>query len=177
MRMQRGTQGPDRLSPLDRSQLVLVVLTSDPAEKWLTICAAPVALLLLFFAWWSVRREIRWGMIVFMIGLLGAGFYFSWKLWRIWSERAGIYAEVYKSLTVFAVIALALDVATITLSVRCLANFGRGLRQAMDRAKTERKAALAVGMPYSHSSNGKDLLPLSSSSTLNLPAQPRVSLD
>lgn len=116
-------------------------------------------------------------MLVFMVGLLGAGFYFSYKLWRIWSEKDGLYAEVYKSLTVFAVIALVLDLATITLSVRCLANFGRGLSHAMDRAKTERQAALAAGVPYSASFGGKDLLPLSSQSTLHLPSQPRVSLD
>ncbi|CAO1619597.1 unnamed protein product [Parajaminaea phylloscopi] len=158
-------------------QLVLVVLTSDPTEKWLTIVASPVALLLLFFAWWSVRREIRWGMLVFIVGLLGAGFYFTWKLWRIWSERDGIYAEVFKSLTVFAVIALALDLATIALTIRCLTNFGRGLRQAMDRSKTERKAAMAAGASYAASFGGKELLPLSSSSTVNLPSQPRVSLD
>lgn len=161
------------------SQLVLVVLTSDPVEKVLTIIASPLALILLIFAWWAVRREKKWGMYIFMVGMLGAAFYFSWKLWRIWSGRADTYAEVYKSLTVFCVLALGLDISTIILSIRCLANFGRGLSQAMDRANAERKAALAAGIvhPGFGSATGKDLLPLQSSSTLNIPAQPRVSLD
>lgn len=159
-------------------QLVLIVLTSDVVEKALTMVAAPLVLFLLIFAWWSVRREKKWGMIVFMVGLLGAAFYFSWKLWRIWSQKDGLYAEVYKSLTVFCVLALALDVSTMILGVRCLTNFGRGLCQAMDRAKNERKAATAVGMhPSGFGGSGKDLLPLSSNSTLHLPAQPRISLD
>lgn len=164
-------------------QLVLVVLTSDPVEKILTIIATPLTLLILTFAGWSVRHEIRSGMLAFIAGLCGAGFYFSWKLWRIWSQKDGIYAEVYKSLTVFCVVDLCLTIATAILSVRCLLNFNKGLKQAMDRAKMERKAARDAGF-YSPSNGfvgggtpGKDLLPLSSSSTIHLPAQPRISLD
>lgn len=160
------------------SQLVLIVLTSDVVEKVLTMIAAPLVLILLIFAWWSVRREKKWGMVVFMVGLLGAAFYFSWKLSRIWSLKTTLYAEVYKSLTVFCVLALALDISTIILGIRCTMNFGRGLCQAMDRAKKEEKAASAVGMhPPGYGGSGKDLLPLSSSSTLHLPSQPRISLD
>ena len=111
-------------------------------------------------------------MGVFMCGLLGAAFYFSWKLWRCWSQKDGTYAEVYKSLTVFAVIALALCFSTAILSIRCTLNFGKGLCRAMDRARTERKASV-----HQRTVSSKDMLPLSSSSTLHLPIQPRISLD
>ncbi|CAO1630483.1 unnamed protein product [Sympodiomycopsis kandeliae] len=164
-------------------QLVLVVLTSDPVEKILTIIATPLTLFLLIFAWWSVRHENKPGMLVFLTGLCGAGFYFSWKLWRIWSEKDGIYLEVYKSLTVFCVIALCLTLSTAILSLRCMLNFKRGLQQSMDRAKLERKSAQAAGIRpafngFVGASGSKgDLLPLSSNSTVHLPAQPRISLD
>lgn len=88
-----------------------------------------------------------------------------------------MYAEVFKSLTVFAVIALALDLTTIVLTIKCLSNFGRGLSQAMDRSKTEHKAVMATGASYAASFGDKELLPLSSNCTLKLPSQPRVSLD
>jgi hypothetical protein len=45
------------------------------AEYWLTVVAAPFALIILGFAWYSVRRELRYGMMAFMTLLLGAGAY------------------------------------------------------------------------------------------------------
>lgn len=60
-------------------QLVLVVLSKETAEFWVTMFAAPVALILLVFAWYSVRREIMWGMLVFMMGLVGGAVYFAYK--------------------------------------------------------------------------------------------------
>lgn len=116
-----------------------------------------------------------------MAGLGGAAFYFSWKLWKIWSEKTTTYAEVYKSLTVFCVLALVLVFCTLVLTVRCILNFGRGLSQAMDRHSAEKKKAREEGIVMmqhpGYGESRKELLPFTSSSTLHLPAQPRVSLD
>lgn len=60
-------------------QLVLIVLDKDTAEFWITTFAAPVTLIMLIFAWYSVRQEIKWGMFVFMAGLVGGAVYFAYK--------------------------------------------------------------------------------------------------
>ncbi|UZJ53965.1 hypothetical protein CBS101457_003285 [Exobasidium rhododendri] len=182
-------------------QLVLIVLKKDAAERWVTIFAAPVALLLLIFAWYSVRREMKWGMAVFMAGLVGGAGYFVYKTFKIWSERTTTYKEVYKSLTVFTVLSLGLLVATFIMSVRCLMNFDMGLKGAMARTAEERKLAkeglsnsnsMDISSPYhQHGTptyfhprhlrgSSKGMLPLQSASSLQLDRpshNPRLSLD
>lgn len=186
-------------------QLVLVVLKKSSSERWITIAAAPVALILLTFAWYSVRTELKWGMCAFMIGLFGGAGYFTYKIYKIWSERTTTYQEVYKSLTVFTVLALCLLFATFIMTIRCLMNFDMGLKGAMTRNAEERRlarlsgnnnnsndAGMNISAPFhqqSHSSTrgahnlfrgptGKGMLPLQSASTLNLERHnPRLSLD
>lgn len=170
----------------------------------MTISANPVSLFLLFFAWYSVRNELKWGMAVFMIGLGGGAGYFSYKLYKIWMERMTEYQEVYKSLTVFTVLALCLLVATFGMSIRCLFNFDMGLKGAMTRSAEEKKLARLHGTttgndtfdsididPSSHerSMSYSDklhfrkqskggMVPLQSASTLHLERHnPRLSLD
>jgi hypothetical protein len=85
------------------------------------------------------------------------------------------------------VLAIALVLATMWFSVRCLLNFDRGLKAAMDRAHAERAqmkrnerstraggAGGVDGIPMEY--DGKGMLPLGSASTLNLPGN-RLSLD
>lgn len=177
-------------------QLVLVVLKKGNAERWITMAAAPVSLILLTFAWFSVRNEIKWGMIVFIGGLFGGAGYFTYKMYRIWTERTEAYKEVYKSLTVFTILALCLLFATFVMTIRCLMNFDIGLKSAMTRTAEERKLAKESGI-YSSSEGGMDIsapfhqqahhhyrgpskgmLPLQSNSTLQLERHnPRLSLD
>lgn len=70
----------------------------------------------------------------------------------------------------------------MTMCIICLRNFGKGLREAMNRtaAETQRLAAGGGGSAsaYITGYNGKhvDMIPLSSSSTVNLGA-PRLSID
>lgn len=183
-------------------QLVLIVLRFDTAERVVTIAALPVCLLLLVFAWYACRHEMKWGMAVFMAGQLGGAGYFSYKLYRIWSERDGEYREIYKSLTVFSVLALALLFATALVSIRCLLNFDMGLKGAITRSAAAQDsqgmsthnsnnnnsifhhqaqyshgtAAMSISSPFGQ--NG--MLPLRSNSTLGLDRpnnNPRLSLD
>jgi hypothetical protein len=137
-----------------------------------------------------------------MIGLFGGAGYFTYKIWKIWSERTGAYQEVYKSLTVFTVLALCLLFATFIMTVRCLMNFDMGLKGAMTRNAEERRLArssannindggMNISAPFhqqQQSTRGahnlfrgptsKGMLPLQSASTLNLERHnPRLSLD
>ena len=164
----------------------------------MTIFASPVAFVLLFFAWYSVRKELKWGMAIFMFGLLGGAGYFSYKMYKIWMERTTEYLEVYKSLTVFTVLALCLLVATFIMSVRCLMNFDMGLKGAMTRSEEEKRLAREAGNdPGSINISGplqsspsysdhklhfrkpsKGMLPLQSASSLHVERRnPRLSLD
>ncbi|PWN32441.1 uncharacterized protein FA14DRAFT_161879 [Meira miltonrushii] len=122
-------------------QLVLVVLNRDTPEFWVTAFAAPVTLFLLVFAWYSIRTELKWGTIGFMIALWGGAGYFAYKLFRIWQNRLGPYRDVYKSLTVFSVLALILLLATFLMTIRCMMNFDIGLKAAMARSAEEKKAS------------------------------------
>lgn len=113
------------------------------------------------------------------------------RLYRIWSEKEGQYKEVYKSLTVFSVLALALLFATALVSIRCLLNFDMGLKGAMTRSAAQEAhakhnhhhqaqyshgtSAMSISAPY----GTKGMLPLRSNSTLGLERtnNPRLSLD
>lgn len=139
-------------------------------------------------------------MAVFMVGLIGGAGYFVYKVFKIWSGRTGEYKEVYKSLTVFTVLALGLLLATFIMSIRCLMNFDMGLKGAMARSAEERKLAKEGGSepgtldisspfhqhgssyfdPRHHRGPSKGMLPLQSASSLHLDRQthnPRLSLD
>lgn len=105
-------------------QLVLLVQQAD-AERWITIAAAPVTLLILLVGYFGVRREQRGLLYVFLAGcVLGAG-YFVFKVRRrvsyaradqqlvqIYRFRDTTYFLVYKSLTAFGMRAAATGTGT-----------------------------------------------------------------
>ncbi|KAN0063059.1 hypothetical protein ACQY0O_004222 [Thecaphora frezii] len=156
-------------------QLVLVVYQIGIAERIITIISAPFSLLILGFAWYSVRKELRWGMSLFMVGLSGAMVYFCYKLYRILQGRLGLYAEVYKSLTTFSLLAILLLIVTACMTVRCTHNFGRGLKNAIERNSRDKQLASQSGLIVGY--DGKALTPLGDGSTSVLHLQPRLSID
>jgi hypothetical protein len=117
-------------------QLVLIVLSSTDVERIITIISPIFSLAVLILAWHSVRKEVKWGMYTFMLGLVGALVYFVYKLFRIYQDP--IYKEVYKSLTIFSVLSIILLIITFGMTIQCLLNFGRGLRAAIERITTAR---------------------------------------
>lgn len=157
-------------------QLVLVVKQIGDAERYITIISAPFSLMILVFAWYSVRKELRWGMVLFMIGLAGALVYFIYKLFRIWQQQDTLYREVHKSLTTFSVLAILLLIITAAMTIQCTVNFGRGLKSAMERFKGERKLA-AENSSYIVGYDGKVLNTYGDGSTSVLHLQPRLSID
>ena len=156
-------------------QLVLVVKQIGSAERWITIISGPFSLLILVFAWYSVRKELKWGMLAFLVGLTGAMVYFVYKLFRIWQLKDTLYKEVYKSLTVFSTLSMLLLLITAVMTIQCMLNFDRGLKNAM-RPRKERTAANADN-GYIVGYDGKTLTPLGDGSTSVLHLQPRLSLD
>lgn len=72
----------------------------DP-QRYLTLAAAPVSVVLLFLAYYSVRKENRLLMYAVLATCIGAAAYFLFKVFRIYQGKGDAYRLVYKTLTVF----------------------------------------------------------------------------
>ncbi|KAJ8327281.1 hypothetical protein QVD99_008162 [Batrachochytrium dendrobatidis] len=105
--------------------LVLVIKTSDP-EFGITIAAIPIMLLILAVAVYGVRKEDKIIVFCFLFGLILAVAYFIFKLVRIHTRQAQ-YADTKYYLTFFAVLSLAMVIATFIIAIKCILNFGKGL--------------------------------------------------
>ncbi|KAL3423451.1 hypothetical protein PVAG01_05197 [Phlyctema vagabunda] len=115
--------------------LVIVTGLADP-EKWLTVAAIPITILILLMAAFWTRRENRPGMI-FTIFLFFCGLaYFIFKLARMYQpSREKNYLPVRRNLTSFAVITIILIVLTIANASVCTANFDKGLKPHIMKRK------------------------------------------
>lgn len=107
----------------------MIVTGLADAEKWITVAAIPVTILILFMAGFWTRRENSFGMIVTILCYLGGLAYFIFKLARMYSPaKRDNYLPVRKNLTSFAVITILLLLLTITNACACMANFNKGLK-------------------------------------------------
>ncbi|GAA5957296.1 hypothetical protein JCM3765_000416 [Sporobolomyces pararoseus] len=114
-------------------QLVFLVPTQTDAERWLTIAALPVTLLILVLGYFAVKREHKAWFYVFAAGCALGCAYFVYKLFIISRDRETDYKLVFKSLTVFASFSLAALIWTSVSALVCFHNFGRGLKYHMTR--------------------------------------------
>ncbi|GAA5924398.1 uncharacterized protein JCM15063_005631 [Sporobolomyces koalae] len=114
-------------------QLVFLVPTQTDAERWLTIAALPVTLLILVLGYIAVKKENRVWFYVFGAGCALGCAYFVYKLFIISRDRKTDYQLVFKSLTVFASFSLAALLWTSVSALVCFHNFGRGLKYHMTR--------------------------------------------
>jgi len=115
-------------------QFIWLVLRDTDWEYYVTYAALPLSVVLLVEGHLAARHENKWMMATFMIGCVGAMIYFIYKLIKVLTlNNTDQYRLVWKSLTVFSVIAIVLLVTTFVLSVIVLRNFGRGLMEALAR--------------------------------------------
>ena len=118
------------------------------------------------------------GMLAFLVGLTGAMVYFVYKLFRIWQLKDTLYKEVYKSLTVFSTLSMLLLLITAAMTIQCMLNFDRGLKNAITRSRKDRATTIAgADNGYLVGYDGKALTHLGDGSTSVLHLQPRLSLD
>jgi hypothetical protein len=83
-------------------QLLVLNLSFNDVEAWLTLAAIPVAIIFIFLAIWSVKHEIHWLQALFDVAIVAG--YFGVKLWRIWdADTQAIYQNDRKSLTIFGI--------------------------------------------------------------------------
>jgi len=101
-----------------------------------------VTILILLCAHLFNRREVRWGVLGIILLYFGGLAYFFFKLVRIYQPGyKQNYAAVSRSLTAFAVITILLIILTIINAFVCMNNFGKGLRENLDRASASAKAS------------------------------------
>ncbi|PPQ98269.1 hypothetical protein CVT26_013537 [Gymnopilus dilepis] len=115
-------------------QFIWLVLQDTDWEYYVTCAALPLSIVLLVEGHLAARHENKWMMATFMAGCVGAMIYFIYKLIKVLLYNyTDQYKLVWKSLTIFSVIAIVLLFATFVYSVIVLRNFGRGLKEALTR--------------------------------------------
>ncbi|BGO88661.1 hypothetical protein NBRC10512_003489 [Rhodotorula toruloides] len=122
-------------------QLVFLVPTQTSAERGLTIAALPVTLVLLVLGYFSIKREHKVMVYVFLVGCAVGCAYFVYKLFIIYRDRQTDYQLVFKSLTVFAALCLSALLVTTATVIKCWLNFGSGLKYQMSRGEILRSTS------------------------------------
>jgi hypothetical protein len=111
-------------------QFVAIVTAITAAEKWVTVAAIPITIIILFLAAFFARRENVPGMVATIVCYFGGLAYFIFKLARMYQpSHEGNYLPVRKNLTSFAVITIILILLTIVNASMCMANFNKGLKK------------------------------------------------
>ncbi|KAJ7071233.1 hypothetical protein C8F01DRAFT_1362976 [Mycena amicta] len=118
-------------------QFIWLVLLDHDWEYYITCAALPLSLVLLVEGHLAARHENKWMMGTFISGCAGAMIYFVYKLVKVLRYRHTTdFDKVWKTLSVFSVIAIVLLLATFVFSILVLRNFGRGLKDALMRKDT-----------------------------------------
>ncbi|KAI3643242.1 hypothetical protein MP228_012797 [Amoeboaphelidium protococcarum] len=124
--------------------LVLVLNPNDP-EYALTIIAVPIIFFMLMFAVYGLRQENRVVMGIFIAGCMCACAYFVFKLVRMYTPSQEFkYLYSRKFLTFFALLNLLFVLITLVISVLCLLNFDKGLKQHISNQSRGRQSQSAA---------------------------------
>jgi hypothetical protein len=126
-------------------QFIWLVLQHNDWEYYLTCAALPLSILLLVEGHLAARHENKWMMFTFMSGCAGALVYFIYKLVKVIIYKdTDQFSSIYKTLTTFSVIAIALLLVTFVFAITVVANFGRGLKDTLGKTKPR------PGAPHPH---------------------------
>lgn len=107
----------------------MIVTGLADAEKWITVAAIPVTVVILLMAAFWTRRENKIGMVITILCFFGGLAYFIFKLARMYQPaKEKNYLPARKNLTSFSVLTIILIVLTIINACVCMANFGKGLK-------------------------------------------------
>ncbi|KAG6866805.1 hypothetical protein C0991_008741 [Blastosporella zonata] len=119
-------------------QFIWLVLQKNDWEYYVTCAALPLSVILLVEGHLAARHENKWMMGTFMSGCVGAMIYFIYKLIKVMILKGtDQFKYVWKTLSVFSIIALVLLFLTMALSVVVLRSFGRGLKGALERKSNQ----------------------------------------
>ncbi|KAJ7275254.1 hypothetical protein B0H12DRAFT_1265994 [Mycena haematopus] len=132
-------------------QFIWLVLVVHNWEFYVTCAALPLSLVLLVEGHLAARHENKWMMLTFISGCGAAMIYFVYKLVKVLRFRnTEDFITVWKTLTIFSVIAIVLLAVTFVFAIMVLRNFGRGLKDSLvkksvdhsrERSQQHRRAA------------------------------------
>lgn len=109
-------------------QFVIIVGGRTLEEKYITVAAIPVTIIIMLAAFWFCRRESMVGTIAVIVLYFAGLAYFIFKLVRMYDPKYdGPYLAARKELTTFAVLTIGLLTATIVVACMCARNYGKGL--------------------------------------------------
>lgn len=122
-------------------QFVVIVGGRGDAERIATACAIPATFVIMFAAFFFVRREILSGTIAVISLYFGGLAYFVFKFYRIYDksnkERYDKYQPAKKELSTFAILTILLMICTIIVACMCAHNYGRGLKPYIMHSNTK----------------------------------------
>lgn len=117
-------------------QFLVIVNNIADAEKWVTVAAIPVTIIILLMAAFWTRRENKFGMLFTIVLFFGGLAWFIFKLARMYQpSHEEAYLPVRKNLTSFAVLTIILIILTIINASVCMNNFNKGLKQHVLKRK------------------------------------------
>ncbi|KNC96695.1 uncharacterized protein SPPG_07907 [Spizellomyces punctatus DAOM BR117] len=120
-------------------QFLLLVLLNDGdvSSRWTHgLIAIPFTLILLVIAYFAIRKESNILMTLTLLGLSGGIGYLIAKLVDVMKKGdTPKYSGSRNSLTFFESITLALSVATFVVAIMNFRNFGKGLKEQLERAR------------------------------------------
>lgn len=120
-------------------QFIWLVLQDTQVEYYITCAALPFSILLLIEGHLAARYEQRWMMVTFMLGCVGAMVYFVYKFVQVLLHKnEEPYLQLWGFLGVFSIVSIAFLCATFVYSILVLRNFGKGLKEALERKALER---------------------------------------
>ncbi|PFH46991.1 hypothetical protein AMATHDRAFT_153213 [Amanita thiersii Skay4041] len=124
-------------------QFIWLVLAKSDWEYYVTFAALPLSLVLLVEGHLAARYENKMMMVTFISGCVGAMIYFIYKLIKVLlNVHSEQFKFVWKSLTIFSVIAIVLLLITFVYSIIVFRSFGRGLKEALARRNAQQHGRL-----------------------------------
>lgn len=126
-------------------QFVIIILETKDVEFGLTIAVIPVTIIVLIGVIFCMRKEYRLVIYGFIVLCFAGLAYFLYKLIRMYTTTGAKHTQYLKSrktLTVFAAITIAFLIITIASTIKCMMNFGKGLKDknTLQQADTEEQA-------------------------------------
>ncbi|ORY76990.1 hypothetical protein BCR37DRAFT_389256 [Protomyces lactucae-debilis] len=119
-------------------QFAVIQLDRSDPEFYMTLAVIPITMLGLLCTSLALRREIHWAMYLALIYFLAGAGYFVFKVERMYAgPKAASYGAARRPLVTFAILTLALLVASIANAIVCMRNFGFGLKQILDRRRVD----------------------------------------
>ncbi|KAM0748540.1 hypothetical protein T439DRAFT_327802 [Meredithblackwellia eburnea MCA 4105] len=110
-------------------QFLILVTDTPPLERYVTYVAIPVTVIVLVLSAMALRYENKPGMYAFLFVQLAGMLYFAYKIYRMFARTSeGRYSNTRATLIIFAGASIVLLLVTFVVSVICLRNFGKGLK-------------------------------------------------